>query len=97
MNSKTTSTVFRLSILSLYGILTFTFFFCPNSGISQDNGKMYWTQINFGAKIRRADLDGSNVEDLVTSGLIDPHGIALDLADGKMYIVDRRGKSCEPT
>ena len=40
--------------------------------------KMYWTNISTG-KIQRADLNGSNIEDLVT-GLRNPVGIALDLA-----------------
>ncbi|MCP4628336.1 MAG: choice-of-anchor D domain-containing protein, partial [bacterium] len=35
-------------------------------------------------KIQRADLDGNNVEDLVT-GLPLPNGIALDTNSGKMY------------
>ncbi|MCH7643693.1 MAG: hypothetical protein IH974_02570 [Myxococcales bacterium] len=39
-------------------------------------------------KIRRADLDGSNVEDLVTTGVDNPTGIDLDLASGKMYWTD---------
>ena len=47
------------------------------------NSKMYWT--DFGTeKIQRANLDGSNVEDLVTTGLSDPNGIALDLINSKM-------------
>ena len=49
--------------------------------------KMYWieTGAETGAgKIRRADLDGSNVEDLFT-GLDYPYGIALDMAGGKIY------------
>ena len=42
---------------------------------------------------QRADLDGGNVEDLVTAGLSIPRGIALDLVSrkksrGKMYWVD---------
>ena len=37
--------------------------------------KMYWTNISTG-KIQRADLNGSNIEDLVT-GLRNPVGIAL--------------------
>ena len=49
--------------------------------------KMYWT--NRGAdKIQRASIDGSQIEDLVTSGLESPNGIALDLAAGKMYWTD---------
>ena len=49
--------------------------------------KMYWadggTQM-----IQRSNLDGSDVEDLVTTGLDYPHGIALDVAGGKMYWTD---------
>ena len=38
--------------------------------------KMYWT--DWGTdKIQRANLDGSGVEDVVTTGLEDPWGIAL--------------------
>ena len=49
-------------------------------------GKMYWT--DRGAdKIQRSNLDGSSVEDLVTS-VTDPRGIALDVSGGKMYWVD---------
>ena len=55
--------------------------------------KIYWTDqngvaINSGqktARIRRANLDGSNVEDLVTQNLTQPVGIALDLLRGKIY------------
>ena len=39
-------------------------------------GKMYWTDPGTG-KIQRADLDGSGVEDVVTTGLVDPWGIAV--------------------
>ena len=48
------------------------------------NGKMYWTD-SFWHKIQRANLDGSNVEDVITSGLGGPSGLALDVANGKMY------------
>jgi len=48
---------------------------------------MYW--VDWGTmKIQRADLDGSNVEDLISSGLIFPIGIALDLNQNKMYWTD---------
>ena len=49
---------------------------------------MYWTNWEDTGKIQRANLDGSGVEDLVTSGLDIPRGIALDLAGGKMYWTD---------
>ena len=48
---------------------------------------MYWTDWDTN-KIQRANLDGSNVEDIVT-GLLSPIGIALDVAAGKMYWTDR--------
>ena len=49
--------------------------------------KMYWT--DYGTdKIQRANLDGSNVEDLITTGLTGPVGIALDVGRGKMYWTD---------
>ena len=48
---------------------------------------MYWTDWDTN-KIQRANLDGSNVEDLVTTGLGSPYGIALDVAAGKMYWAD---------
>ena len=55
-------------------------------------GKMYWTddgaEGESDGRIQRADLDGSNVEDLV-SGLADPVGIALDLRAGRLYWADR--------
>ena len=50
--------------------------------------KMYWTAEG-PPRIQRANLDGSNVEDLVTTGLINPRGLALDAAGGKMYWLDR--------
>ena len=49
---------------------------------------MYWTNPGAG-KIQRANLSGSNVEDLVTSGLSSPTGLALDVAGGKIYWTDR--------
>ena len=50
---------------------------------------MYW--IDWGTeKIQRANLDGSDVQDLVTQGLEYPSGIALDVEGGKMYWIDSR-------
>ena len=50
-------------------------------------GKIYWT--DWGTdKIQRANLDGSGVEDLVTSGLSAPAELELDLGAGKMYWTD---------
>ena len=50
-------------------------------------GKLYWT--DSGAdKIQRTELDGTEVEDLVTSGLQIPRGLAVDAAGGKLYWSD---------
>ena len=60
-------------------------------------GKMYWTDSGTGGpnaleddKIQRANLDGSNVETLLTfqNQLRVPRGIALDVTEGKMYWTD---------
>ena len=48
---------------------------------------MYWTDEGT-AKIQRAQLDGSEVEELVATGLEGPFGIALDVAGGHMYWTD---------
>ena len=48
-------------------------------------GKIYWTQTN--GVIRRANPDGSNVEDIVT-GLGYASGLDVDRIEGKMYWVD---------
>ena len=55
-------------------------------------GKLYWTSSNLaqGAKIRRANLDGSSIETLVELGTAgsNPRGIAVDPTGGKMYWAD---------
>ena len=51
-------------------------------------GKMYWVD-RTAAKIQRANLDGTQIEDLVTTGLEEPTDLALDLVGGKMYWTDR--------
>ena len=50
-------------------------------------GKMYWTDHGTD-KIHRANLDGSQVETLISTGLDDPKGLALDVSAGKMYWTD---------
>ena len=53
-------------------------------------GQMYWTDAG-SDKIQWANLDGSDVEDLVI-GVDGPLGIALDVAVGKMYWIGYSGK-----
>ena len=55
--------------------------------VPESQGKMYWTDRETD-KIQRANLDGSQIENLVTTGLDAPSGLALDVAEGKMYWMD---------
>ena len=51
---------------------------------------MYWTDYRGTDKIQRANLDGTNVQDLVTGsdGLrVLPYGIALDIASQQDILV----------
>ena len=57
--------------------------------VDPDAPLIYWTDPGT-AKIQRANLDGSHIEDLVTEDLVTQglgtlKGIALDVAGGKMY------------
>ena len=48
------------------------------------SSKMYWADYGNGSRsIRRANLDGSNAEDVVTG--VDAYSIALDVSGGKIY------------
>lgn len=56
-------------------------------------GKIYWTQgiesdDGLTAAIRRADLDGQNVEDVLTGLSRQVRGIAVDSVQGKIYWTD---------
>ena len=53
--------------------------------IDVSGGKLYWTA---GKAIRRANLDGSHLEDLVVSGLHGAVTLSLDLSGGKIYWAD---------
>jgi DNA-binding beta-propeller fold protein YncE len=68
------------------------------NGVAVDHrgGKIYWTEYgNSGGQdaIRRANLDGTNVETLLDSsdGLDTPQHIAVDPDAGKIYWADLRG------
>ena len=50
------------------------------------SGKMYWGNLNE-AKLQRANLDGTGIEDLATG--VAPTGIVLDLPSGKVYWSDQ--------
>ncbi|MFQ5571639.1 MAG: FlgD immunoglobulin-like domain containing protein, partial [Rhodothermales bacterium] len=54
--------------------------------IDLNGGKMYWTEFNSGS-VRRSNLDGSNIEDVIT-GLSFPTDVALDSNGGKLYLTN---------
>ncbi len=58
----------------------------PRSFSQAVESKIYWTDAGTD-KIQSANLDGSNVQDLIArpARLGDPHGIAVDVAGGKIY------------
>jgi len=49
-------------------------------------GKIYWTDT--AAKLQRSNLDGTSVEDFVTTNINNPRGIALDISTRKVYWTD---------
>ena len=59
-----------------------------SGGDEEKMGAIYWTDEET-EKIQRSNLDGTDVEDIIISGLKDPVSIALDESAGKMYWVDR--------
>ncbi len=52
-----------------------------------DTTWLYWTDAD-GDRIQRSRLDGSGVEDVIDSGLVNPRGLAVDSAAGQLYWTD---------
>jgi hypothetical protein len=48
-------------------------------------GKMYWARELYPGDIRCANLDGTDEQVLVTTGVFYPHGLAIDVEGGKVY------------
>jgi len=61
--------------------------------VDAGSGKIYWTDTDYPGKIQRVNLDGTNVEELVT-GLVEPRYIALDLtlSSDVLISVEPQGK-----
>ncbi len=77
---KTTTGLFAMAWLACLS---------PSIGYGQplaEAGKIYWTNSAIG--IQRANLDGSNLEQLVEPDLRRPAEIAVDLLRGKIYWTD---------
>ena len=55
---------------------------------------IYWTDLKE-KKIQRANLDGTNVQDVVT-GLVRPQDIAVDVKHGKLYWTEEFGEIAKP-
>ncbi|KAA3605229.1 MAG: T9SS C-terminal target domain-containing protein [Calditrichaeota bacterium] len=52
--------------------------------IDATNSKLYW--IDDGTnKIQKSDLDGSNIEDVLTTGISSPQNLVLDVANSHIY------------
>ncbi|XP_071153271.1 low-density lipoprotein receptor-related protein 8-like [Mytilus edulis] len=58
-------------------------------GIAVDslNGHLYWAELN-GGPIRRSDLDGSNVVDILNESLDKPITITIDISNRWLYFSD---------
>ena len=52
--------------------------------VGADRQKIYWTDREFPPKIQQANLDGTDIEALITTEL-SPNGIALDTSEQKIY------------
>lgn len=61
---------------------------------SMEQPSIYWTDLG-GKKIQCANLDGSNVQDVVT-GLVRPQDIAVDVKHGKLYWTENLGEIAKP-
>ena len=81
---KIKTTFYVLIVLSILSTLH------PITSSAQDSDVyMYWADHGNGTnQIRRANLDGTNVQDIAT-GFGRPVGIALDMSGGKIYWTDR--------
>ena len=67
------------------GIITMMLLTILPIGTIQAQGptKMYWTD-SYTHKIQRAELDGNNVEDLLTAGIEDPLSRSFDLQHSQL-------------
>ena len=73
-------------LLTLLNIFAFLLVNIP--AVKAQAEKIYWTEWAVGQKIQRANLDGTDREDFITTGLGRPQGIAVDANGGKVYWSD---------
>ena len=62
-------------------------------GIAVGGNKVYWTEqtSDTTGRIRSANLNGSGVAEVITTTAV-PQGIAVDIADGKLFWADDQGR-----
>ena len=79
--------MFQINSFSFFS-LTIIFVGLTNSiSLAQ---KMYWCE-GSSSRISRSNLDGTSIEVLISTGLITPDGMALDLGSGKIYWAEQGG------
>lgn len=64
--------------------------------IDTSGAKVYFTNTTH-SKIHRSDLNGSNLEDIISSGIIAPRGMDIDLVNNKIYWTDTADLGGFPT
>ena len=73
--------------MNTQGLITSGLHTPQNIALDIAGNKIYWTEPRLN-KIQRANLDGSNIQNVV-EGVESPYGIALDVAENKMYLTAR--------
>jgi len=60
--------------------------------LDTQGGKLYWSDLGPPPKVRRANLDGTGVEDVITQarlpGFSTPLGVAIDVPARQLFFVD---------
>ena len=49
---------------------------------------MYWSDWGSSPSIKKASLDGSNVETVINTGVTWPNGLAIDVEEKRLYWAD---------
>ena len=95
-DSGSTSTIRRMNLINgqVQDVVT-GLGSLPPSDIAVDGSgrKVYWSDDFLADRIQRANLDGTDRQDVV--GELSPTGIALDVSGGKIYWADGRGNKIQ--
>ena len=89
--SNTTGTIWRANLDGTNVQLVKNLTSVPHSiALDTTGGKVYLT--NAWGKVQRLNIDGSNFEPNLITGLDTPGGLALDMAGGKIYWTEASGR-----